>query len=224
MLILRGWNKHNEYFVYYQIDFMDSISRKTLDNFKGKVVRKDLTSMMKRGVNVPSYVLEYLLGSYCATDDQNAINVGVKKIAKVLSTNYVRHDEIEKIKFLIKENGSHTIIDKVTGYVDEDFDRYLGRFSNFDIGYFVLDEEEARQFPALFTGGIWCSIKIERKDNIEDEEDPYDLAERKRAKRNKHTINHSYIISGLRPIQIPNIDVDFIKNNRKNFLELNQKT
>ena len=197
---------------------MDKISQKTLENFRGKVVRKDLTAMMKRGVNVPSYVLEYLLGSYCATDNQATINEGVKKIAKVLSVNYVRHDEIEKIKYLIKQNGSHTIIDKVTGYVDEDYDRYLGRFSNFDIGYFQLDEKEAQQYPALFTGGIWCSIRIEHKDIQQLEEDePIDLKVRKRNLRRKHQINYSYTISGLRPIQIPKINTDFIKEKRLEF-------
>ena len=196
---------------------MDILSRKALDTFRGKVVRKDLTSMMKRGVNVPSYVLEYLLGSYCATDEQSAINEGVKKIAKILSTNYVRHDEIEKIKYLIKETGSHTIIDKVTGYVDEEIDKYLGRFSNFDIGYFVLEETYAKQFPALFSGGVWCSVKIQHKDSLDDEEDPQDLKERKKEKKHKRAINSSYLISGIRPIQIPNINVDFIKDNRKEF-------
>ena len=205
----------NLYKVYV---FMDEISNKTLGNFRGKVVRKDLTSMMKRGVNVPGYVLEYLLGSYCATDDQTVINEGVRKIAKILSSNYVRHDEIEKIKYLIKEKGSYTIIDKVTGSVDEVNDKYLGRFSNFDIGYFILNDNVAKQYPALFTGGIWCSVKIEHKEEAagSDDEALFDVSPKRRRSK-KAAINHSYSITGIRPIQVPNIDIDFIKEQRKNF-------
>ena len=117
---------------------MDSLCKKTLEHFKGKIVRKDLTNMMKRGVNVPGYVLEYLLGMYCSTDDQNVINAGVKKIIKILSSNYVRYDEIEKIKFELSEKGEYTIIDKIQGRVDEDENLYYASFTNFNVGEFVL--------------------------------------------------------------------------------------
>ena len=147
---------------------MDNISRKTLDSFYSKVVRKDLTQLMKRGVNVPSFVLEYLLGSYCATDDQEVINRGIKKISAILATNYVRADEIEKIKFTIMEKGEYTIIDKLTATVEEQESRFVGRFSNFNIGAFTLKKEYAQQFPSVFTGGIWCMVKLKyNKEKLE---------------------------------------------------------
>ena len=93
---------------------MTELDRKVLDHFPGKVVRKDLTSLMKKGANVPTYVLEYLLGMYCATDDEDAIQMGIEKIKKILSENYVRPDQSEYVKSKIRENGQYTIIDKAT--------------------------------------------------------------------------------------------------------------
>ena len=93
---------------------MTDFDIKVLDNFPGKVVRKDLTTLMKKGANVPTYVLEYLLGMYCATDDEEAIEIGLSKIKRILSENYVRPDQSEYVKSRIKENGQYTIIDKIT--------------------------------------------------------------------------------------------------------------
>ena len=104
---------------------MDAFDLKVLDNFPGKVVRKDLTTLMKKGANVPTYVLEYLLGMYCATDDEDAIEIGLSKIKKILSENYVRPDQSEYVKSKIKENGQYTIIDKITVMFDEREDKYV---------------------------------------------------------------------------------------------------
>lgn len=93
---------------------MTELDKKVLDLFPGKVVRKDLTALMKKGANVPTYVLEYLLGMYCATDDEEAIQIGIEKIKKILSENYVRPDQSEYVKSKIRENGQYTIIDKIT--------------------------------------------------------------------------------------------------------------
>ena len=93
---------------------MTEFDLKVLDNFPGKVVRKDLTTLMKKGANVPTYVLEYLLGMYCATDDEDAIEMGLTKIKRILSENYVRPDQSEYVKSKIKENGQYTVIDKIT--------------------------------------------------------------------------------------------------------------
>ena len=93
---------------------MTEFDIKIIENFPGKIVRKDLTTLMKKGANVPTYVLEYLLGMYCATDDEEAIAMGISKIKKILSENYVRPDQSEYIKSKIKENGQYTIIDKIT--------------------------------------------------------------------------------------------------------------
>ena len=93
---------------------MNAFDEKLLEHFPGKVVRKDLTALMKKGANVPTYVLEYLLGMYCATDDEEAVEAGLQKIRRILSENYVRPDQSEYVKSKIKENGQHTIIDKIT--------------------------------------------------------------------------------------------------------------
>ena len=98
---------------------MNELDKKIIDVFPGKVVRKDLTSIMKKGANVPTYVLEYLLGMYCATDDEDAIEAGLLKIRRILSENYVRPDQSEYVKSKIKENGQYTVIDKVTVTFDD---------------------------------------------------------------------------------------------------------
>ena len=104
---------------------MEELSVKLNKYFPGKVVRKDLTKKIKEGANVPVYVLEYLLGMYCATDDENAIRDGVLTVKKILADNFVRPDEAEKIKSKIKEKGIYTIIDKVTVRLNEKLDIYL---------------------------------------------------------------------------------------------------
>lgn len=112
---------------------MDALDQKIVDVFPGRVVRKDLTAQMKRGANVPTFVLEYLLGMYCATDDEDVIQAGLDKIRKILSENYVRPDESEKIKSKIRENGEYTVIDKVSARLDEYKDIYVARFTNLEI-------------------------------------------------------------------------------------------
>lgn len=104
---------------------MTDFDLKVLDSFPGKVVRKDLTTIMKKGANVPTYVLEYLLGMYCATDDEEAIEIGLDKIKKILSENYVRPDQSEYVKSKIKENGQYTVIDKITVIFDDREDKYI---------------------------------------------------------------------------------------------------
>ena len=89
---------------------MDELDKKIVNTFRGKIVRKDLTAMMKRGANVPTFVLEYLLGMYCATDNEDDIKAGTERIRKILAENYVRPDESEKIKSLIREKGRYTVI------------------------------------------------------------------------------------------------------------------
>lgn len=201
---------------------MDLYSKKTLEHFRGKAVRKDLTNMMKRGVNVPGYVLEYLLGMYCATDNQDVINTGIKKITNILTSNYVRHDELEKVKFILSQKGEYTIIDKIVGRVDEDEDLYVGSFSNFNIGEFIIDREYAKKYPKVFTGGIWCMAKI-KYENFKEMEVNEDGIEVEKV-NNRHTnekrktfLYSPYSIIGLKPIQIPNFNVDSIIDLRKEF-------
>ena len=139
---------------------MTEFDEKVLDLFPGKVVRKDLTSLMKKGANVPTYVLEYLLGMYCATDDEAAIADGVAKIRRILAENYVRPEESEKIKSMIRERGEYTIIDKVSAHLDEYKDFYVARFANLEIEPFVIQSEYAVQYSKILMGGILCIARI----------------------------------------------------------------
>ena len=112
---------------------MDELSRKLNQYFSGRVVRKDLTKMIKEGANVPVYVLEYLLGMYCATDDEDSINEGVERVKRILADNFVRPDEAEKVKSKIREIGQYTVIDKVSVKLNEKKDIYEAEFSNLGI-------------------------------------------------------------------------------------------
>lgn len=191
---------------------MDQISRKTLDNFPGKVVRKDLTALMKRGANVPAYVLEYLLGMYCATDDEAVIGIGIEKINNILTENYVRSEEIERIKSIIREKGEYTIIDKMTARLDAYDDYYVATLSNFQIGELILPDEFAINFSKILMGGIWCLIRIA----YEYPEDSPALKNKSKRKR-KDPSDSPFKIISLKPIQMPNLKVNEIIEKRKNF-------
>ena len=140
---------------------MTEFDLKVLDNFPGKVVRKDLTTLMKKGANVPTYVLEYLLGMYCATDDEEAIEMGLTKIKRILSENYVRPDQSEYVKSKIKENGQYTVIDKITVTFDDREDKYVARFINLRMDPFEVPSDLVVHNEKLLIGGIWCIVKIE---------------------------------------------------------------
>ena len=120
---------------------MDGLDSKLLEHFGGKIVRKDLTAFMKRGANVPTFVLEYLLGMYCSTDDEEAVAEGLDRIRRILTDNYVRPDESERIKSKIRELGRFTIIDKVTAKLDEYKDIYVALFANLTIEPFFMPAE-----------------------------------------------------------------------------------
>ena len=206
---------------------MDELDRKIVDIFPGKVVRKDLTSIMKKGANVPTYVLEYLLGMYCATDDQEAINIGIEKIKRILSENYVRPDQSEYVKSKIKENGQYTIIDKVTVTFDDREDKYVARFTNLRMDPFEVSSDLVTHNEKLLIGGIWCIIKIEyvglEKDSEEDEQEAFEedifgnQKKKKKIKKKKSKYDSPFEISSLKPIQMPNLDLDEIKDSRDQF-------
>lgn len=167
--------------------------------FGGRVVRKDLTKLIKEGANVPVYVLEYLLGMYCATDDEDSIDEGVDRVKKILSENFVRPDEAEKIKSKIKETGQYSIIDKVTVSLNLKADRYEAVFSNLGLKGVPISSRYVKEYDKLLAGGIWC---IMRMDYFFDEED-----------KNSSPFN----ISSLKPIQMPNMDINEIFEGRKEF-------
>ena len=156
---------------------MNAFDEKLLEHFPGKVVRKDLTALMKKGANVPTYVLEYLLGMYCATDDEEAIEAGLQKIRRILSENYVRPDQSEYVKSKIKENGQHTIIDKITVVFDEREDKYVARFTNLRLDPFEVPSDLVVHNEKLLVGGIWCIVRIEYVGLNTDDEGQEDFEE-----------------------------------------------
>lgn len=167
--------------------------------FPGKVVRKDLTKMMKEGANVPVYVLEYLLGMYCATNDQESILEGLNRVKKILSDNFVRPDEAEKVKSRIREIGSYTVIDKLTVRLNEKRDVYEAEFSNLGLKGVDISPSYVKEFDKLLSGGIWCIVKMQYY---------YDEMEKNKS---------PFILSSLKPIQLPNMDIDSIMEGRRHF-------
>ena len=140
---------------------MDELSIKLNQSFAGKVVRKDLTQKLKQGANVPTYVLEYLLGMYCATDDEESISEGVERVKNILSDNFVRPDEAEKIKSKIREMTRYTVIDKLTVKLNEKRDIYEAEFSNLGLKDIEISSKYVKDFDKLLGGGIWCIVKLE---------------------------------------------------------------
>lgn len=140
---------------------MDALDSKLNEFYAGKVVRKDLTKSIKEGANVPSYVLEYLLGMYCATDNEEDIERGIVMVKQVLANNYVRPDEAEKIKSKIRECGHYKIIDKVSAKLNEHTDSYEGYIFNININRIHIDDSYIRKYEKLLCGGIWCIIEVE---------------------------------------------------------------
>lgn len=175
------------------------LDRKLNSLFAGRVVRKDLTKLIKEGANVPVYVLEYLLGMYAATDDDESIKDGVARVKKILSENFVRPDEAEKIKSKIREIGQYSIIDKITVRLNPKRDTYEAEFSNLGLKDVPISSNYVKEFDKLLAGGIWCMLKM---DYYYDEE-----------QKNMSPFS----ISNLKPIQMPNMDLNEIIEGRKGF-------
>lgn len=202
---------------------MTEFDKKIIENFPGKIVRKDLTSLMKKGANVPTYVLEYLLGMYCATDDDDVIEMGMQKIRRILSENYVRPDQSEYVKSKLREDGQYTIIDKITVNYDDREDKYVARFTNLRLDPFEVSSDLVTHNEKLLIGGIWCIIKMEYV-GLGDDEDKNDEADifgnkilKKQVKKKRSRYDSPFNIVSLKPIQMPNLDLDEIKDARANF-------
>jgi ATP-dependent Lon protease len=179
---------------------MPELDRKAASVFAGKVVRKDLVRKVKVGANVPVFVLEYLLGKYCATDDPLAIDAGLKVVNNTLSSNFVRPDEANKAQSMVKEKGKHTFIDKVqVRYVSED-DKYWAELKNFGHKYVHIPERFLRDFDRLLMGGIWAQLDIRHN---------YD--EEQKGKRSP------FWIDSLKPIQLATFDLEEYRECRKQF-------
>ena len=178
---------------------MNDLSIKLNQVFPGKVVKKDLTKKIKEGANVPVYVLEYLLGMYCATDDEKAVEEGINTVKRILSDNFVRPDEAEKIKSKVREKGIYTVIDKVEVFLNDKKDVYVATFSNLGIKDAYIEPELVKKYEKLLVGGIWSIIKLSYHT---DEGMEYGLP---------------FTITSLDPIQVPTIDLKVITEGRKSF-------
>ena len=175
------------------------INKKLRQYFDGKIVRKDLTKSIKEGANVPIYVLEFLLGQYCSSDDPDIIEEGVKTVKKILSDNFVRPDEAQKVLSILREQGSYTVIDRITAKLNIKQDRYEAEFSNLGVREILLAPEYVSKFDRLLCGGIWCIVQLE-----------YEFLEEDRRAT-------PIRVRKLTPIQMPHIDLDEIKEARKEF-------
>lgn len=177
----------------------DEIKTKLRDNFAGRIVRKDLTKKIKEGANVPVYVLEFLLGQYCGSDDEEIIEQGINKVKKILSDNFVRPDEAQKTLSTLRSKGFFTVIDKVTINLNIRKDRYEAEFSNLGIREIPVSEEYPQKYDRLLCGGIWCIVQLEYE---YDEEDKF---------------SSPIKIAKLNPIQMPHVDINELKEGRKAF-------
>ena len=181
-----------------EYDLEDDLNTKLKHYFDGKIVRKDLTKRVKEGANVPVYVLEYLLGKYCSQDDA-LVEQGVQTVKDILANNYVRPDEAQKILSKLKELGSYSIIDVISVRLDYKTDTYYATFSNLGLKDIPINPSFPQRYERLLGGNLWCMVNLE-----------YDYDE---ADFRSNTIK----IRELQPIQLPNIDLDDILLNRKNF-------
>ena len=196
----------------------EEIKNKLRQNFDGKIVRKDLTKKIKEGANVPVYVLEFLLGQYCSSDDETVIEKGVQNVKRILADNFVRPDESQKILSQLRKKGSHTIIDMVTVRLDMKKDCFFAEFSNLGVGNVPIADEYPEKFDRLLCGGIWCIVQLDYEvegDNNFGIEDIDGNPLRSKQKKQKDISPIS--IRKLTPIQMPHIDIDELKQGRKAF-------
>ncbi len=181
------------------IDKNEEINKKLRRYFGGRIVRKDLTKMIKEGANVPVYVLEFLLGQYCGTDVPEDIERGLNNVKKILADNYVRPDEAQKILSLLRQRGSYTVIDKITVNLNIKKDSYEAEFSNLGVKNIFISEEYPSKYDRLLCGGIWCIVQLDYE-YIEEEKNASPI-----------------IIRDLMPIQMPHVDIKELKDGRKAF-------
>lgn len=176
------------------------IKDKLRQTFDGKIVRKDLTKKIKEGANVPVYVLEFLLGQYCSSDDEDVIERGVQNVKRILADNFVRPDEAQKILSKLRSRGSHTVIDLITVRLDMKHNAYVADFSNLGVSNIPIADKYPEKYDRLLCGGIWCIVQLDYEYIEEDKKNGIPIRIRK-----------------LTPIQMPHIEMDELKQGRKAF-------
>lgn len=204
-------------------DTREIIKGKLRQYFDGKIVRKDLTKKIKEGANVPVYVLEFLLGQYCSSDDEEVIEKGVKNVKKILADNFVRPDEAQKILSTLRAKGNYTIIDKVTVSLNIRKDQQEAEFSNLGLSGIQIEDSYPEKYDRLLCGGIWCIIQLEYVSESKLEEDMLsgivDIdgnPVQSRKKKSKETVSPIRIVK-LTPIQMPHVDIEELKSARRQF-------
>ena len=185
----------------FQYEGVTELLAKLQSNFAGKIVRKDLTKRIKEGANVPVYVLEYLLGMYCSSLDEDEIEAGVDTVKRILAENYVRPDEAQKIIAKLRERGAYTVIDRISVHLNIREDIYEAEFSNLGIKQVPIAESYVRDYERLLCGGIWCIVQMEYY---------YDEADKHRS---------PFMIHKLTPIQMPSLDFEEVKAARAKFTD-----
>ena len=196
----------------------DEIKEKLRQNFDGKIVRKDLTKKIKEGANVPVYVLEFLLGQYCSSDDEAIIEKGVQNVKRILADNFVRPDEAQKILSQLRKKGSHTVIDMITVNLDIKKNCFFASFSNLGLDKVPIADEYPEKYDRLLCGGIWCIVQLDYEVEGDNNFGLVDLGGEPLQSSQKKQKNLTPIsIRKLTPIQMPHIDIDELKRGRKAF-------
>lgn len=194
------------------------IKDKLRQHFDGKIVRKDLTKKIKEGANVPVYVLEFLLGQYCSSDDDEVIEQGVQNVKRILADNFVRPDEAQKVLSRLRSRGSHTIIDMVTVRLDIKKDCFFAEFSNLGLANIPIADEYPEKYDRLLCGGIWCIVQLDYETEGDNnfriiDTDGNTLQSKQKKQKDISPIS----IRKLTPIQMPHIDIENLKKGRQAF-------
>jgi len=179
---------------------LDSLDNKLLSLFPGKVVRKDLLGPLKGQLNVPTYVLEYLLGKYCSSSDPQVIAAGLEEVKRILTENYVRPDQSELLKSKVKEKGRYKVIDKVKVKLQETEDKYWAELTNLQLTYVNVHENLVNKYEKLLGGGVWAIVDLSYQPDIF-----------------HHGVMRPFVIDQLRPIELAITSLEEIKQNRQHF-------
>lgn len=194
------------------------IKDKLRQNFDGKIVRKDLTKKIKEGANVPVYVLEFLLGQYCSSDDDKVIEQGVQNVKHILADNFVRPDEAQKVLSRLRSRGSHIIIDMVTVRLDIKKDCFFAEFSNLGLANIPITDEYPEKYDRLLCGGIWCIVQLDYETEGDNNFGIIDAdGNTLQSKQKKQKDISPISIRKLTPIQMPHIDIEDLKRGRQAF-------
>lgn len=183
-----------------QIAAMDELDRLAAEAFPGLVVRKDLLRRMRTAFSVPAFVIEFLLGKYCASTDEETINEGLEFVRETLSSKYVKPDQREAVKSAIKQHSSYEVIDKISARLVETHDKYWARLSNLNLDFINIDEDELRRHDRLLLGGIWAEVELRYDETFVFK-----------------GVNRPFFVKSIRPIQLSSLDITSFIEGRKRF-------